>query len=113
MRPFGEYLRELRKEKKVTQRRLAELVGIDFTYISKIENGSMDPPAEDKIIRIAEVLGVEPDELILAAKKVPSSYKKIIVENEHVPVFLRKASRLSPEQWSKIQKIVDEEEGDS
>src|SRR5699024_9143753 len=113
MSPFGEYLRQLRKEKKVTQRRLAKLVGIDFTYISKIENGSMNPPAEDKIIRIAEVLDVEPDKLILAAKRVPSSYKKMIVENEHIPIFLRRASQLSPDQWAKIQKIVDEEEGDS
>ena len=113
MSPFGELLRNLRKEKKVTQRRLAELVGIDFTYISKIENGSMDPPAEDKIVRIAEVLDVDPDDLILAAKKVPSRFQKLIVENSNVPVFLRKASRLSPDQWSKIQKIVDEEDGDS
>lgn len=30
---------------------MAELVGIDFTYISKIENGTMDLPAEDKIIQ--------------------------------------------------------------
>lgn len=110
MTAFGELLRELRKRHKMTQRRLAELVGIDFTYISKIESGTMDPPAEDKIIKIAETLGVEADELILAAKKVPASFQRLITENRDVPVFLRKAPTLSPAQWKKIKDIIGEEE---
>lgn len=113
MSGFGELLRSLRKQNKITQRQLAALVGIDFTYISKIESGTMDPPAEDKIIRMAEVLHVEPEELILAAKKVPTSFQKLITENSDVPVFLRKASELSPEQWNKIKKILQEEKDES
>lgn len=106
---FGELLRNLRKQRKVTQRQLAERVGIDFTYISKIESSTMDPPAEDKIIRISEVLQVEPEELILAAKKVPKSFQRLITENKEIPVFLRKASDLSSAQWRKIKEIIDEE----
>lgn len=112
MSEFGELLRNLRKERKVTQRQLAERVGIDFTYISKIESGTMDPPAEDKIIKIAEVLQAEPEELILAAKKVPKSFQRLITENKEIPVFLRKASELSPAQWRKIKEIIGEEGGD-
>lgn len=110
MSEFGDLLRSLRKQHKITQRQLAALVGIDFTYISKIESGTMDPPAEDKIIRIAEVLGVEPEELILSAKKVPSTFHKLITENSDVPIFLRKASHLSPKQWEKIKEIIRSEE---
>lgn len=112
MSDFGELLRDLRKQNKVTQRQLAALVGIDFTYISKIESGTMDPPAEDKIIRMAEVLHVDPEELILAAKKVPTTFQKLITENSDVPIFLRKASELSPEQWMKIKKILRGKEED-
>ncbi|MDF2719770.1 MAG: transcriptional regulator, family [Paenibacillus sp.] len=112
MSGFGELLRSLRKQHKVTQRQLATLVGIDFTYISKIESGTMDPPAEDKIIRMAEVLHVEPEELILAAKKVPTTFQKLITENSDVPIFLRKASELSPAQWEKIKEIIHGEEED-
>jgi len=112
MSEFGELLRNLRKQKKVTQRQLADIVGIDFTYISKIESGTMDPPAEDKIIRIAEVLHIEPEELVLAAKKVPSSFQRLITENSNIPVFLRKASDLSPTQWKKIKEIIGESEED-
>lgn len=107
MSNFGEMLKSLRKERKVSQRKLAELVGIDFTYISKIESGTMDPPAEDKILKIAEVLGVDPDTMILAAKKIPSDFQKVISENEEIPAFLRKAQNISPEQWKAIHRIVD------
>lgn len=109
MSQFGELLRNLRKQRKVTQRQLAERVGIDFTYISKIESGTMDPPAEDKIIRIAEVLQVQSEELILVANKVPKSFQRLITENKDIPVFLRKASELSPAQWKKIKQIIGEE----
>lgn len=109
MSEFGALLRALRKEKKVTQRKLAEMVGIDFTYISKIESGAMDPPAEDKIVKMAEVLGEDPDKLVIAAKKIPSDFHKVIIEHKDVPVFLRKASQLKPDQWKKINDILDEE----
>jgi len=36
---FGQRLRELRREKRWTLRALADAVGVDFTYLSKIENG--------------------------------------------------------------------------
>jgi transcriptional regulator with XRE-family HTH domain len=35
---FGGRLREMRKEKGLTLREVAERAGIDFTYLSKMEN---------------------------------------------------------------------------
>ena len=113
MSEFGELLKRLRKDKKISQRQLAELVGIDFTYISKIENGMMEPPAEDKIIKIADVFGEDPDELLIAAKKVPSHFQKVITENENIPVFLRRAPDLSPGQWEQIKRIIGEDGSDT
>ncbi|MFZ3577857.1 helix-turn-helix domain-containing protein [Virgibacillus sp. DJP39] len=110
MSEFGDLLRSLRKEKKITQRKLAELIGIDFTYISKIENGSMEPPAENKIIKMAEVFETDKDKLLLAAKKVPNDFKRLITENENVPSFLRSVPNLSKKQWEDIQSIVDDKE---
>lgn len=109
MSEFGYLLKSLRKEHKITQRRLAELIGIDFTYISKIENGSMEPPAEDKIIKMAELFGEDADTMLLLAKKVPSNFRKTITENKNVPIFLRSADKLTQKQWEKIKKVMDEE----
>lgn len=105
-------LKELRKEHKVSQRKLADMIGIDFTYISKIESGSMAPPAEDKILRIAEIFDVDSDRLLIAANKIPSELQKVITEIQEVPVFLRSAPKLSQSQWSQIKKIIDESSDD-
>lgn len=35
--------REARKENGWSQRALADLLGVDFTYLSKIENGQLNP----------------------------------------------------------------------
>lgn len=40
---YGELLRSDRKNSGLSQRELAKKVGVDFTYISKIENGKLEP----------------------------------------------------------------------
>lgn len=44
----------------------------------------------------------------MASKKVPSSFHRIITESKDVPLFLRKASSLSPKQWKEIKEIIGE-----
>ena len=112
MSEFGKMLKSLRIEKKISQRKLAELVGIDFTYISKIESGTMDPPSESTIIKMAEVLGENPDKMIIAAKKVPSDIQKVITEHEDVAAFLRQVPKLSTKQWEEIRRITEKKDDD-
>ena len=71
---FGQRLRELRKAKGLTQRELADRVGLSFTYLSKIENGAMQPPRGKAITDLANALDADPDELFGLAKKVPSQF---------------------------------------
>jgi len=71
---FGQRLRELRKTKGLTQRELAERVGLSFTYLSKIENGAMQPPRGKTIANLAKALDTDADELFGLAKKVPSQF---------------------------------------
>lgn len=54
---FGHLLRAARGNAGLTQRELAALVGIDDSYISRIERGS-PPPARDKVLSLVEALGV-------------------------------------------------------
>jgi len=87
---FGDRLRDLRKERGLTQKELASKVRIDFTYLSKIENDRMPPPSEKTIVELARELGAHEDELLLLAKKVPRSMRNLIVERKDVPVILRR-----------------------
>ena len=48
---FGQLLRELRRAKGVNQRDLASKVGVDFSYISKLENDRLPPPAADTVVK--------------------------------------------------------------
>ena len=86
---FGDYLRELRKAKGLSQKELAERVEIDFTYLSKIETGSASPPAEDTILRLADVLRADADKLILLAGKVPKDLGKVVTGSKTMPTLLR------------------------
>lgn len=86
---FGERVRELRKEHGMSQRHLAERVGIDFTYLSKIENGRMEPPSEEVIRRVAEELGTSADELIVLADKLPSDLAQELKTPERVRALRR------------------------
>lgn len=73
---FGTKLKQLRIVAGVSQRKLAEAAGIDFTYVSKIENNVYASPSEETLIKMAELLQVEKDYLILLAGKIPSDLKE-------------------------------------
>lgn len=80
---FAEKLRELRQAKNLSQRALASVVGVDFTYLSKIENEKLDfgqYPSEDLILKLAEALDADADELMLLAEKIPPLIKKRVME---------------------------------
>jgi len=62
--PLGQRIKKERLALGMTQRDLAVAVGITVPYVSKIEAGK-ETRTEEKIVKIAEVLGLNPDELIL------------------------------------------------
>jgi transcriptional regulator with XRE-family HTH domain len=81
-REFGARLRELRIQARLTQRELADKVSIDFSYLSKIENGVLPPPSEKVILRLVEVLNADKDELLTLAGKVPSDIRQMLKNRE-------------------------------
>lgn len=112
METFGEKMKALRKAKRITQRDLADLVGVDFTYISKMENGKLiNAPAEETIRKIARVLEIDADEFVVAARKVPKTIQETIVNDDFVVNFLRVAPRLDAYQREQIKAIIDNKGG--
>ena len=110
--PFPERLRELRKAARLSQRALAEKVGVDFTYLSKIENGRVEPTSESVLQRIAKELAGElgmdeielADELITLAGKIPSDLAETLSRNPEVIRFLRSVGDevRSPDDWRRL-----------
>lgn len=106
---FGEKLRELRKAKNLSQRDLAARIGINFTYISKIENEKLDFaqfPSEELIRKMAAELDADEEELLLLAQKVPDRIRKRVIER---PDAFRKFADLDDET---INRLLNEIEGE-
>ncbi len=80
---FGEQLRRWRKKKGFSQRELARQAGIDFTYVSKVENDvpGFERPSEEALTRLADALDVDADEMITRAGRVPSDVRRILVDD--------------------------------
>lgn len=109
MSSFGDVIKQLRKEKRITQRDLAQQVGIDFTYLSKIENNATGfCPSEAKIISIAQALDTDANTLILLAKKVPVSIRDTIIEDDLASRFLRIVPKMTEEQRKRFNDYLNE-----
>ena len=59
---FAENLKRIRKSRKLTQEQLAEIVGVDFRYISFIENARSFTSCE-LIEKLSEALNVDYSDL--------------------------------------------------
>lgn len=91
---FGEKIRELRRSRNLTQKKLGDLVGVGFAYVSKVENERLDfgdYPSEDLIRKLADALSADEDELMLLAKKIPDHIRQRVLER---PDAFRKFANL-------------------
>lgn len=105
---FGDRIRDLRKAKNLSQRALGDLVGVSFTYISKVENEKLDfgdYPSEELIRKLAEALDTDVDELLLLAKKIPEQIRQRVMER---PDAFRKIARLDDETLNKLLEDLDD-----
>jgi len=67
---FGDYIRNLRKERKMGVRELERRSGISQAYISQIETGKRDTPKPIMINKLSKGLDVSYIELMIKAKYV-------------------------------------------
>lgn len=65
---FGEVIRSCRKEKKISQERLALESDLQRSFISRMECGKTQPTLIT-IFELAKALGVEPVEIIAKVQK--------------------------------------------
>jgi transcriptional regulator with XRE-family HTH domain len=75
--PFGIVLRNWRTGAGKGLRELSKKTGMSFTYLGKIERGELPPPSEEKLRRLAKVLGRSSDELLNFAERLPADVIQI------------------------------------
>lgn len=61
---FGNKLRNLRKYKKITQEKLAEMIDLDIRQIARLEAGK-SLPSVTTLLKLCEVFNLTPNDLLL------------------------------------------------
>ncbi|MCC7042837.1 MAG: helix-turn-helix domain-containing protein [Acidobacteria bacterium] len=83
MATFGDFIRQQREARRAgdaafSVRQVAARVGIEPSYLSKIERGEQPPPSEQTIAAIARELHEDADVLLALAGKVSSDLQAVI-----------------------------------
>ena len=78
-------------------RQVAQRVGIEPAYLSKIERGQVAPPSEATTIRLARELGQDPDVLLAMAGKVSGDLQEIIRKRPRLFAELIRQLREAPD----------------
>ncbi len=113
---FGTTIREkrehLRKEdKRYSLRQVAQRIGVEPAYLSKIERGEVPPPSEATTVKLAKELGEDPDVLLAMGGKVSSDLQEIIRKRPKLFADLIRQLKQAPNHA--ILRIVREvREGD-
>ena len=83
MKTFGTLISEARRAKGLSQKELASKVkkedghAISAQYLNDIEHDRRNPPSENLIVQIAELLTVSKDILCIAAGTIPNDLQKM------------------------------------
>jgi len=105
---LGETIRRLRKENGLTQARLAEAIGVDESYISKIETGRLPyTPSEETLRLLAQVLKADPLELLALAQKTPDELQSVVGSPSAREFFeLVRERRLESDDWEDLTQVL-------
>jgi HTH-type transcriptional regulator, competence development regulator len=111
MQEFGDYVRRVRvaraeADSQFSLRQVAQRVGLEPAYLSKIERGLVAPPSEATIVRLAGVLGEDPDVMLALAGKVGSDLRAIILRRPKQFAELIRQLKNAPDHA--ILKVVRE-----
>jgi len=102
MANFAQRLKDLRNQRKLTQTRLSELMGISPRVYSRWETGDVVPHF-DTIVRLADTLGVSLDEL--AGRKDVSG--QALIRNPELNRLCGKVDQLSDEDQKALLVVLD------
>ena len=99
---FGEAARQARVKQRITQRQVAEKLGVSIVYVSDMERGAKRPPALEKVREWATVIGADRDELLALAE---AARERVDVPRSEVSLELARMRGVPTQQQQ--QMIID------
>jgi transcriptional regulator with XRE-family HTH domain len=115
MTPLGEKLREMRGERGITQKEMAQALNISNAYLSALEHGHRGQPSWAMLQRIITYFNVIWDEAETLVSLAELSHPKITIDTgglspqatELVNIIARDIKTLTPDQVAQIKIILD------
>jgi transcriptional regulator with XRE-family HTH domain len=102
---FGAFVRRQREAREIGLREMAKMIGVSPTYLSKVERDEFSPPAEDKVRKIAEIIGCDSDELLARAGRVSSDLSEIIKQHpREMAALLRTTKGLTADGVTRLAR---------
>ena len=108
---FGQRLAAMRRERSLSQRDLADRVGVHHTYISHLETGR-EQPSRRMVEDLARALDADATSMMLQAGHMPMSFARVLREREELRRLLELSARdeLSERGWEEIRDLLDRED---
>jgi HTH-type transcriptional regulator, competence development regulator len=111
MARLGDFLRERREALRQTDRRyslrqVAQRVGVEPSFLSKVERGETPPPSEETLRRLAAELDVDADVALALAGKVSRDLQEAIRRRPLLFAALIRELKDAPDQA--VLRIVRE-----
>ncbi len=104
---FGDYLKKLRADRKMTLRDVENVARISNGYLSQLERGERPIPNHKVLIRLARAYGVPVNDLIEAAVKESDSVdKKSGVRAPDLAFMSRGYEKLSDEGKKQLKEYL-------
>ncbi len=105
---FGAFIRRKREEKELGLREMAKMVGVSSTYLSKCERDEFPPPAEDRVRKIAEIIGCDVDDLLARAGRVSTDISDIIKRHPvELTALLRTTKGMTADEVARLAGEVE------
>ena len=117
---FGAFIQSKREEKKITLRKMADMLGFSAPFLSDVEKDRRNPPDLAKLELIARILELTYEEketmYNLAGKKrdsVAPDLPEYIMQRDYVAAALRTARDLDAgeEEWLRFVQELKERRG--
>ena len=98
MTPFGEKMRQMRAERRLTQKEMARAIGVSSAYLSALEHGKRGRPSWYLIQRIINFFNVIWDDADLIVELAHMSHPRITIDT----------SGLSPKATAVANHLADQ-----
>ena len=106
--PFGKRVRWQREallslDPLFGLRQIAAKIGVQPSYLSKVERGLVPPPSENTIVRLAKALALDPDELLGLACKIPYDVRQTMLKRPRLfAALVRQFTRVSDDGITRV-----------